>query len=112
MEKYSRDDVIQALRAQLTTLTCVKQRWRPLAAQGRGGRHPVAELPLAAKPSGLQETVPGLRPFSGSSCFTRRSDDESAGSSSSSSSSDGCASADEAAKGEEAAVNANVVLAQ
>ena len=63
VEKYSRDDVIQALRAQLTTLTCVKQRWRPLAAQGRGGRHPVAELPLAAKPSGLQETVPGLRPF-------------------------------------------------
>ena len=80
-----------------------------MAAQGRGGRHPIAELPLAVKPSGLQETVPGVRPFRAARAShddtESESDDESVDSSSSS---------DEAAKQEEAAVKrgAGSVLAQ
>ena len=101
VDKYSRDDVIQALRAQSTTLTCVKQGWQPLAPQARGGRQPVAELPLAVKTSVLQETVPGLR--------ARGAHDETESESDSERGSDDCASADENEKGEEAAGNAKVV---
>ena len=83
-----------------------------MAAQGRGGRHPVAALPLAVKPSALQETVPGLRPFRAARAAHEdtesESDDESVASSSSSSSDD-CASDGEAEKGEEAAKTAKVV---
>ena len=59
--KYSRDDVLPALRAQLHVLHHVRQGWVPLTPQARGSSPPASEtvpaqpLPLLSWiPSGLQ----------------------------------------------------------
>ena len=46
--KYSRDDVLPALRAQLRVLQAIRGGWVPLAPQSRGAQHPVAETALTA----------------------------------------------------------------
>ena len=41
--RYSRDDVLLGLRAQLKILRAIRQGWCPLTPQGRGGKTPVKE---------------------------------------------------------------------
>ena len=63
VDKYSRDDVVLALLAQLHILSAIKDGWSPMTAQERGGHQPLKELPLPRTPSKLQHCAPGLRPF-------------------------------------------------
>ena len=44
--KYSRDDVLPALRAQFHVIKAVRAGWTPWAPQARGGLQPLQELPL------------------------------------------------------------------
>ncbi|CAE8693610.1 unnamed protein product [Polarella glacialis] len=43
--KYSRDDVLPALRAQFAVIQAIRKGWVPLVAQNRGARAPMVELP-------------------------------------------------------------------
>ena len=90
--KYSRDDVLPALRAQLHVLHHVRQGWVPLTPQARGSSPPAAEtvpaqpLPLLSWiPSGLQVPAYQVRCNADNGSET---EDDSESSSSSSMSSD------------------------
>ena len=65
--KYSRDDVLPALRAQLKVLDSVRGGWVPLTPQARGSLPPVPESALSGPlhrlvwtPLGLAAAGPGL----------------------------------------------------
>jgi hypothetical protein len=45
-KRYSRDDVLPALRAQAAVVTAIRSGWLPLTPQARGSRQPQVELPL------------------------------------------------------------------
>ena len=90
--KYSRDDVLPALRAQLHVLHHVRQGWVPLTPQARGSSPPASEtvpaqpLPLLSWiPNGLQVPAYQVRCNADNGSET---EDDSESSSSSSMSSD------------------------
>ena len=51
VEKHSRDDLIKASKAQVRTLDCIKDGWRPLTAQVLGGLSSLQEVLLSTAPS-------------------------------------------------------------
>ena len=62
--KYSRDDVLPALRVQLLVLKSIRAGWVPMAAQGRGGKTPLAEESIASERLSPVFSVPaGLETF-------------------------------------------------
>ena len=94
--KYSRDDVLPALRAQLTVLQNIRAGWVPLTPQSRGASPPVQETSLGLLRS-LPKVPPGLQiPGLATGIQGGRSDGESSStdqdSSGSESSSDGSCS--------------------
>ena len=60
VQKYGRDDVLPALRAQLVVARAIRGGWCPLTPQARGARQPCPEEPLAPAPSALRGAPLGL----------------------------------------------------
>ena len=63
VSKYSRDDVLPALRGQLKVLQCIRQGWVPLTPQARGASAPAPEQQLTSKLEPLDRLPPGLAVF-------------------------------------------------
>ena len=108
--KYSRDDVLPALRAQLAVLQAICNGWVPLTPQARGGQRPLVEkghscgmAPLKTVPLGLAPYVEGAK---GCSAAGQGSDTDSSSESSCSSSDEDCCDAAAA----EASVHSDLVV--
>jgi len=86
--KYSRDDVLPALRAQLQVLKALRRGWVPLTPQARGGAMPVEETVVDLSCKDALEYAKALDPFLARSASTQMSDTESDSESASASSSD------------------------
>ena len=86
--KYSRDDVLPAVRAQLQVLKALRCGWVPLTPQARGGATPVEETALDLSCKDMLEYPKALDPFLARSASTEMSDTESDSESASASSSD------------------------
>ena len=86
--KYSRDDVLPAVRAQLQVLKALRCGWVPLTPQARGGATPVEETALDLSCKDMLEYPKALDPFLARSASTEMSDTESDSESASAFSSD------------------------
>ena len=75
--KYSRDDVLPALRAQLQVLKALRRGWVPLTPQARGGAMPVEETAVDLSCKDVLEYPKALDPFPARSASTEMSDTES-----------------------------------
>ena len=108
--KYSRDDVLPALRAQLAVLQAIRNGWVPLTPQARGGQRPLVEKGLSCGLASLKTVPLGLAPYveggTGCSAASQGSDTDSSSESSRSSSDEDCCDAATA----EASVHSDLVV--
>lgn len=108
--KYSRDDVLPALRAQLAVLQAIRNGWVPLTPQARGGQRPLVEKGLSCGLAPLKTVPLGLAPYveggTGCSAASQGSDTDSSSESSRSSSDEDCCDAAAA----EASVHSDLVV--
>ena len=105
--KYSRDDVLPALRAQLKVLRSIRAGWCPLTPQARGGKEPLKEVNITSAAAAPLVIPAGLEPPAVQGESDTDSESSRSSSSSSSSSVDSCG---EEVSGEEAVVKSGVFL--
>ena len=60
--RYSRDDVLPALRAQLHVLRAIRRGWFPLTPQARGAKSPLQEVGIDVSNSAPLLVPPGVDP--------------------------------------------------
>ena len=88
--KYSRDDVLPALRAQLKVLRSIRAGWCPLTPQARGSKEPLKEVSLINMVASPLALPAGLEPLPGHSGSDTEKESSNSSFSSSSSSADTC----------------------
>ena len=74
--KYSRDDVLPALRAQLAVLQAIRNGWVPLTPQARGGQRPLVEKGLSCGGRGCSAAGQGSDTDSSSESSRSSSDED------------------------------------